>query len=97
MMPITKEEVMHVAKLAQLKLSETELEQYQQEMSTLLDHFKEINEIDTEGIEPKPHAVAMSNVFGEDVVEPYLSREQALSNAPSSRAGLFMVSTIIEE
>ncbi len=97
MMRITIEEVIHVAKLAQLKLTEKELQEFQFELNALLTHFNEINEIDVEGIEPKPHAVSMHNVFGQDVVEQGLSREQALSNAPASRAGLFMVSTIIEE
>jgi aspartyl-tRNA(Asn)/glutamyl-tRNA(Gln) amidotransferase subunit C len=87
-MSITLEEVRHVAKLARLDLDETEIFSLQGELNALLGHFADIQDIDTEGIEPKSHAVSLQNIWAEDIPGPTLSRQ---------RAGLFLVPAIIEE
>ena len=69
---------------------------FQSELNALLGHFADIQGIDTTGIEPASHAVAMSNVWAEDIVGECLPRYDALTNAPASKAGLFVVPTIIE-
>ncbi len=96
-MPITYDEVQHVAKLARLELTEDELRAFQDELNALLGHFQDIVDLDVEGIEPKPHAVVRTNVWSEDVPRLGLTREQAISLSKKSRAGLFVVPTIIEE
>ncbi|MBS1707030.1 MAG: Asp-tRNA(Asn)/Glu-tRNA(Gln) amidotransferase subunit GatC [Armatimonadetes bacterium] len=96
-MPITLDEVQHVAKLARLELTESELLAFQQELNALLGHFQDISDVDLEGIDPKPHAVSLRNVWADDVIELPLDRDMVLKNAPKSRAGLFVVPTIIEE
>lgn len=96
-MPISLDEVKHVAKLARLELGEAELLAFQGELNALLGHFEDIAQIDTEGLAPKPHAVALRNVLGEDVVQPSLPRESVLANAKSARAGLFIVPAILED
>jgi len=96
-MPITFDEVQHVAKLARLELSEDELREFQGELNALLGHFQDIDSVDVSGFDPKPHAVALQNVWAEDLSFFGLDRDQALRNAPKSRAGLFVVPTIIEE
>ncbi len=96
-MAISIEEVQHVAKLARLELNESELLVFQSELNALLGHFQDIASIDVEGVLPQPHAVALRNVWSEDQPHTSLSREAALQNAPRSRAGLFVVPSIIED
>jgi aspartyl-tRNA(Asn)/glutamyl-tRNA(Gln) amidotransferase subunit C len=96
-MAISYDEVQHVARLARLELSESELLTFQSELNALLGHFGDLNEINVDGITPKPHAVSLMNVWAEDIVEMGLRREVAMQMAPRSRAGLFVVPTIIEE
>jgi aspartyl-tRNA(Asn)/glutamyl-tRNA(Gln) amidotransferase subunit C len=96
-MSISLNEVRHVARLARLELDETEILSFQGELNALLGHFADIQAIDSSGIDPISHAVAMQNVWSEDTVGTTLSRDQALRNAPVSRAGLFVVPMIIED
>lgn len=96
-MSITLDEVRHVAKLARLDLDESELLAFQGELNALIGHFNDISAVDVEGILPKPHAVSLHNVWAEDAALLGLDRSEALRNSASSRAGLFIVPTIIEE
>ena len=96
-MSISLDEVRHVARLARLDHSEADLLAFQGELNALLGHFTDIQGIDVEGIAPKPHAVSMTNVWARDQIRMGLSREEALRNAAVTRAGLFIVPTIIEE
>jgi len=96
-MSITLDEVRHVARLARLQLDETEILSLQGELNALLGHFADIQGVDTTGIRPTSHAVAVQNVWAEDVPSTTLSRERALRNSALSRAGLFVVPMIIED
>lgn len=96
-MPISLDEVRHVARLARLNLQEEELITFQNELNDLIHHFEDISGLDTSNLTAKPHAVSLNNVWAEDQERPGLTREQALANAPVQRAGLFIVPTIIEE
>jgi len=96
-MSISINEVRHVARLARLELDESEILSFQGELNALIGHFEDIQTIDSSGIEPLSHAVAMQNIWSEDTVAPTLPRDRALANAPISRAGLFVVPTIIED
>lgn len=96
-MSISLEEVRHVARLARLELDDAELMSFQGELNALLGHFQDIQDLDVSGRDPKPHAVALQNVLADDVSVPGLNRDLALQNSAVSRAGLFIVPTIIEE
>ena len=96
-MSISLDEVRHVARLARLELDEVELVAFQGELNALLGHFQDIQGIDVAGLRPKPHAVALTNVWGEDEPAFGISRDEALRNGAVTRAGLFIVPTIIEE
>ena len=95
-MSISLDEVRHVARLARLALDETEILSFQGELNALLGHFEDIQVIDGSGIEPRSHAVAIQNVWSEDIPGRTLLRNQAFSSAPLTRAGLFVVPMIIE-
>ena len=97
LMSISLDEVRHVAQLARLELSESELMSFQTQLNSLLGHFEDIQHLDVTGLQPKPHAVAMQNVFAADKVHMCLPRDEALANSAETKAGLFIVPTIIEE
>jgi aspartyl-tRNA(Asn)/glutamyl-tRNA(Gln) amidotransferase subunit C len=96
-MSISLDEVRHVARLARLDLDETEMLSLQGELNALLGHFTDIQGINVDGIEPSSNAAAVQNVWAEDAIGQSLPRADALRNAPVSKAGLFVVPTIIED
>ena len=96
-MSISLEEVRHVAKLARLELTEADLMDLQSKLNPLLEYFGEIQQIDASSIVPQSHAVALQNVWAQDVVRPGLTRDEALANAATTKAGIFVVPTIIED
>jgi aspartyl-tRNA(Asn)/glutamyl-tRNA(Gln) amidotransferase subunit C len=81
---IDREQVLHVAKLARLKLTEDEVERMSGELSAILEHVDNINELDLEGVEPTAHVVPLENVLRADEPRPSLSRERALESAPDA-------------
>jgi aspartyl-tRNA(Asn)/glutamyl-tRNA(Gln) amidotransferase subunit C len=91
MATITREQVLHVAKLAQLGLSEDEVERFSEQLSAILEAVGTIAELDLTDVEPTPHPLDLANVFGEDDPEPSLSLEEALANAPDPEDGSFGV------
>lgn len=95
LMVIDLDEVQHVAKLARLELSNEELLAFQGELNALIGHFHDLDGIDLSNIAPKPHAVPLKNVWSDDEIHASLTREEALANGPVTRAGLFIVPTII--
>ena len=95
-MRISRVEIEHVSRLARLALQPEEIEAMQAEMDAMLDYVELLNELDTEGIEPTSHAIPMENAFREDSVQPSLSPDEALANAPERAAGGFRVPRVIE-
>jgi len=88
---IDRDQVLHVAKLARLSLSEDELERMPGELSKILEHVETMNELDLEGVEPTSHVVDLTNVLREDVPRDGLDRETALGQAPDAADGGFRV------
>jgi aspartyl-tRNA(Asn)/glutamyl-tRNA(Gln) amidotransferase subunit C len=95
-MTVAKKDVENIATLARLEFTDEELDQLTQQLGSILDYASQLNELDTDGVKPSPHGVLGSNVFREDVVEPSLSLDQALGNAPDQEDGCFKVPKIIE-
>jgi aspartyl-tRNA(Asn)/glutamyl-tRNA(Gln) amidotransferase subunit C len=88
---IDREQVLHVARLARLQLSEEELERMASELSGILEHVDRITALDLDDVAPTSHVVALENVLRPDEPEPSLPREVALANAPDSSDGMFRV------
>ena len=86
---IERDQVLHVAKLARLRLSEEEVERMVGELSGILGHVDRIGNLDLEGVEPTSHVVALENVLRDDEPRPSLPREVALSQAPEPQDGAF--------
>ncbi len=88
---IDRDQVLHVAKLARLELSDDEVEQMASELSGILEHVDRISELDLEGVEPTSHVVELENVLRADEPAPSLERDVALQNAPDPVDGAFRV------
>ena len=88
---IDRDQVLHVAKLARLKLSDDEVDRMAEEMSKILGHVETMNELDLEGVEPTSHVVDLTNVLRDDEPRPCLPRERALAGAPDVAEGGFRV------
>ena len=88
---IERDQVLHVAKLARLRLSEEEVERMVGELSGILDHVDRISNLDLEGVEPTSHVVALENVLRADEPRPSLPPDKALRSAPEPQEGAFRV------
>jgi aspartyl-tRNA(Asn)/glutamyl-tRNA(Gln) amidotransferase subunit C len=88
---IDRDQVLHVARLARLELTEDELERMAGELSTILDHVEQMNELDLEGVEPTSHVVQLENVLRPDNPRPSWPREEVLEPAPDPDEGAFRV------
>jgi aspartyl-tRNA(Asn)/glutamyl-tRNA(Gln) amidotransferase subunit C len=88
---IEREQVLHVAKLARLGLTEDEVERMAGELSGILEHVDRIAELDLEGVEPTSHVVELENVWRADVPHQSLDPEVALEQAPDADRGAFRV------
>ena len=96
MAKITIQEVEHVANLARLTFNEEEKEKLAEQLARILDYIEQLDELDTENVEPMSHAIPVKNVVRPDVVSPSLTQDEALANAPSNVDGLFEVPKIVE-
>jgi aspartyl-tRNA(Asn)/glutamyl-tRNA(Gln) amidotransferase subunit C len=90
-MPIEREQVLHVARLARLAIPEDEVGRIQSELGAILEAVSKVAELDLADVPPTSHPLAVVNVWDEDEPRPSLSREQALANAPDPVEGAFRV------
>jgi aspartyl-tRNA(Asn)/glutamyl-tRNA(Gln) amidotransferase subunit C len=88
---IDREQVLHVARLARLKLNDEEVERMASELSGILEHVEHINELDLESVEPTSHVVPVENVLRPDEPRPSWSRDEMLERAPDPAGGAFRV------
>ena len=88
---IDREQVLHVARLARLRLSEEEVERMASELSSILDHIEKISELDLDDVEPTSHVVEVENVLRADEPRPSWPRDQILEPAPDPADGGFRV------
>ena len=94
-MQITPEEITKVAHLARLELSPAEVAQMADQVGAILSYIDKLNELDTEGVRPTTHALAINNAFRDDVVVPSLPQAEALRNGPRQNGEAFVVPKII--
>lgn len=90
-MAISRDEVLHVARLARLELNDAEVERFQEQLSAILDAVSKVQELDLTGVPPTSHPLEVVNVWREDEPQPSLTVEEALANAPDRAGDLFRV------
>jgi aspartyl-tRNA(Asn)/glutamyl-tRNA(Gln) amidotransferase subunit C len=90
-MAITREDVLHVARLARIAIPEEEVERVQAQLAAILDAVGKVSELDLSDVEPTSHPLAVVNVWADDEPRASLAREEALANAPDPADGAFRV------
>ena len=96
-MAISREEALHVARLARLALPDAEVDRLRDQLSALLDYMKQLDRLDTRDVVPTSHAVETGTPFRDDVARPFGDREALLKNAPDRAGDFFRVPRIIED
>ncbi len=94
-MKISRKEVEHVTLLARLELTEEEVNQYTEQLNSILEYAEMLQKLDTDKVTPTAHAVQLFNVLRTDEVHPSLPQQEALSNAPEAEDGYFRVPKIV--
>lgn len=96
MAKMTKEEVIEVAHLARLAITDEEAEHFAEQLEAITNAMELLNELDTENVEPTTHVLAMANVLREDKAEKGLDRDLVLKNVKEHEAGQIKVPTILD-
>ena len=93
-MAISRDEVLHVARLARLALTDNEIDRLGAQLNAILEAVGKVSELDLSDVEPTAHPLDLVNVLDEDEPRPCLSREEALANAPDPEDGFFGVPAV---
>lgn len=94
-MPISEDDVRHVATLARLALTDEQVTTLTGELGSILGHIDELSKLDLEGVEPTAHPLDMTNSMREDCVVPGLTQAEAVANAPEAEGGAFVIPRIV--
>jgi aspartyl-tRNA(Asn)/glutamyl-tRNA(Gln) amidotransferase subunit C len=93
-MAISTDDVLHVARLARLELSDKEVERMREQLSAILEAVGKVAELDLSNVDPTAHPLDLVNVLADDVPRPCLTVEEALANAPDPEDGFFGVPAV---
>jgi len=93
----TRDEIHRLALLARLEFTDEQADAFAQQLTQILQYVETLNGLDTTGVEPTSHALALHSVMRDDEPRPSLSNAEALANAPEQEAGCFRVPPIIQE
>jgi len=93
--PISRDDVAHVARLARLQLDAEELTLYTEQLASMLAHFADIDALDLSDVAPMTRPIPLTNVFRDDVPGPTLDRREVLAEAPMAADGRFSVPPIL--
>lgn len=96
-MSISRDDVLHVAKLARLSFTDDELGRFTAQLQQILAHADQVADLVTDDVPPTAHPIPLVNVLRDDVVKPSLSQAKALSTAPETEQDRFKVPRILEE
>ena len=94
---LTEQDVIKVASLARLQLSDEEVESFTSQLADVLSYVELLGELDVSGVEPMAHAVEQRNILRDDVVQESLTPDEALRNAPKSDGRYFMVPPVLAD
>ncbi|HUJ74465.1 MAG TPA: Asp-tRNA(Asn)/Glu-tRNA(Gln) amidotransferase subunit GatC [bacterium] len=96
-MKLTREEVLHIAALAKLGMTEEDIVKFQHQLSNILENFEVLQKVDTEGVPPTAQPNALANVMKVDEARSCLSPEEVLANAPRREGDYFRIRAVLEE
>jgi aspartyl-tRNA(Asn)/glutamyl-tRNA(Gln) amidotransferase subunit C len=96
-MKLSREEVVHIAALAKVGMTEGDLENIREQLSNILENFEALQKLDTKDVPPTAQPVALHNVVLPDAVIPSLPKEDVLANAPQREGDFFKVKIVLED
>jgi aspartyl-tRNA(Asn)/glutamyl-tRNA(Gln) amidotransferase subunit C len=96
MMKLSREEVLHIARLARLGLTEDDLERFREQLSNILENFEILKQVDTADIPPTAQSIVLHDVMREDEATPSLPPSDILANAPRREGEYFRVRAVLE-
>ena len=95
-MKLSREEVLHIARLARLGLAESEIDKLGEQLSNILENFEALQQVDTGEIPPTAQSVALQSVMRDDEIAPSLPASEILANAPRREGDCFRVRAVLE-
>ena len=95
-MKLSREEVLHIARLARLGLSEAEIDKMREQLSNILENFEILKQVDITGVPPTAQSIALQSVMRDDEVAPSLPSDEILANAPRREGDFFRVRAVLE-
>ena len=95
-MKLSREEVLHIARLARLGLTEAEINRLGEQLSDILENFEILQKVETNGIPPTAQSIVLQNVVRDDEVAPSLPADEILANAPRREGDCFRVRAVLE-
>lgn len=95
-MNISRDEVLHIARLARLGLTEEEVDRFAEQLSHIMDNFEVLKQIDTTGVVPTAQSIPLKNAMKPDEVTPSLPTREILANAPQKEADCFRIRAVLE-
>jgi aspartyl-tRNA(Asn)/glutamyl-tRNA(Gln) amidotransferase subunit C len=96
-MKLSREEVLHIAALAKVGMTEDDILKFQSQLSNILENFEALTQVDTESVPPTAQPNALCNVLKTDAAYPSLSPEKVLANAPRREGGFFRIHAVLED
>ena len=96
-MNLSREEVLHIARLARLGVTENDVDRFKEQLSNILQNFEVLQQVDTTNVPPTAQSISLQNVMREDEVASSLPPGQVLANAPQKEDDLFKVRAVLEQ
>lgn len=95
-MKLSREDVLHIALLARLGLTETEADRFREQLSDILENFEILQQVDTSNVPPTAQSIPLQTVMRDDEVATSLSQSEILANAPQKDGGFFRIRAVLE-
>jgi aspartyl-tRNA(Asn)/glutamyl-tRNA(Gln) amidotransferase subunit C len=96
-MKLKREEVLHIAALARVCVTDADVEKFQEQLSNILENFEVLKQVDTSNVLPTAQSNALQNIIKNDEIKPSLPQEDVLANAPQREGDFFKVKVVLEE
>jgi aspartyl-tRNA(Asn)/glutamyl-tRNA(Gln) amidotransferase subunit C len=96
-MKLSREEVLHIAALAKVGLTEADVEKFREQLSNILDNFEALQKVDTTDVPPTAQSIALENVMMDDKVRPSMPVEDVLANAPQRDDDFIKIKIVLED
>ena len=96
-MKLSREEVLHIARLARLGINEAEVEKFREQLSNILENFEALKKVDTTNVPPTAQSIDLQSVMRADEVAPSSPAEDIMANAPHREGEFFRVKAVLEE